>query len=147
MPEDGWRVAATFDSTDVQAAGSGAPLPALEVGASSCCSCLREHFVVASGRPPPLARKAASFRFDHGPAHAQWFRGAWRQLPELSVSRVGAAMAVLEDGLYITGGVDEVTGEFHASAERLADDLGSWRAVPWFQMPRAPHGCGAARRL
>eukprot|EP00913_Durusdinium_trenchii_P005445 g5075.t1 len=133
LPEDGWRAVV-------------APLGDVEVGASSCCVALGDELIVASGRPPALARKVAGFRFAKPPTDPLWFHGSWRQLPDLDKARVGGAMAVVDDYLYITGGVDETTGEFHNTAERLAArprDVEDWQSVPWFQMPRALHAHNA----
>lgn len=120
---DGWRVVGAEAS--------------VEVGHSSCAAEYEGELVVASGRPRRYARSAAAFGFSAQPADAEWWRGSWRQLPSLAKARVGGSLAVVYGKLYITGGVDERSGEFRNDAERLDQD--QWVSVPWFQMPRALH--------
>lgn len=122
--EHGWR--AVHASTE-----------SIRVGRSSCATTYNGELVVASGRPVPFAKSVAAFSFSSSADDPYWFRGSWRQLPDLSVSRVGASIAVVYGRLYITGGVDEETGEFYKDAERLDGD--EWVRVSWFEMPRALH--------
>lgn len=121
--KDGWRI--------VQA-----PL-SVDVGHSSCATEYEGELVVASGRPVAYARSAAAFRFSTDAKDAEWWVGSWRQLPDLDKARVGGSLAVVHGRLYITGGVDETSGDFCRDAERL--DGEQWVAVPWFKMPRALH--------
>ncbi|CAE7281035.1 unnamed protein product [Symbiodinium natans] len=124
LPEDGWRAVE-------------APTSHVKVGASSCACAFQGELIVASGRPRCFSKRVAGFRFSADASQPLWWHGTWRQLPNLHCGRVGGAMAVVYNRLYITGGVDEDTGEFYDTAERLAEE--SWECVPWFQMPRALH--------
>mmetsp|Transcript_112027 Transcript_112027/g.317209 ORF Transcript_112027/g.317209 Transcript_112027/m.317209 type:complete len:408 (+) Transcript_112027:41-1264(+) len=120
---DGWRVV----EADCE----------VRIGESSVACTYRDELVVASGRPPLYGRCAAAFSFRAPASDPDWWRGSWRQLPDLNAVRVGASMAVVQGRLYITGGVDETTGQFSGDAERLEGD--AWARVPWFEMPRALH--------
>eukprot|EP00439_Symbiodinium_sp_Y106_P026433 s1163_g3.t1 len=124
VPEDGWRAVE-------------APNSHVKVGASSCACAFRGELIVASGRPRCFSKCVAGFRFSADASQPLWWHGTWRQLPKLQSARVGGALVEVYDRLYITGGVDEETGEFYDTAERLAEE--SWDCVSWFQMPRALH--------
>ncbi|CAE8726963.1 unnamed protein product [Polarella glacialis] len=121
---DGWRIVEAREDS-------------VMVGQSSCAATFEGELVVASGRPTRFAQKAAAFSFSTGPEAVEWWRGSWRQLPDLEKARVGGSLAVVHGRLYVTGGVDETTGQFQACAERLEGH--SWVRVPWFKMPRALH--------
>eukprot|EP00928_Gymnodinium_smaydae_P053858 TRINITY_DN37760_c0_g1_i1.p1 TRINITY_DN37760_c0_g1~~TRINITY_DN37760_c0_g1_i1.p1 ORF type:complete len:439 (+),score=70.37 TRINITY_DN37760_c0_g1_i1:43-1359(+) len=126
VPEDGWR--------EVEEIG-----PSNENLSNSSCACAHNgELVVASGRPPRVAKTAFAFAFAKCDGD-RWWRGSWRTLPTLRAARVGGSLAVVRGRLYVTGGVDEVTGQFSKDAERLAVDESSWESVPWFEMPRALH--------
>ena len=114
---------------------------------SLCCAVHGDELVVASGRPPKFARRTAALRFTRSREDERWHEGAWRQLGRLRRARVGAALVEVAGRLYITGGVDEGSGEFFTDAERLEGD--EWEPVPWFRMPRAlhAHACLALPRL
>merc|ERR1712150_291100 len=120
---DGWRV--------VESSAS------VEVGHSSCATEYDGELVVASGRPTRFDKRVAAFRFSGNATDAEWWLGSWRQLPDLAKARVGGSLCVVHGKLYITGGVDEVSGVFCDDAERLDKDC--WVRVPWFKMPRALH--------
>lgn len=122
--QDGWRI--------VEA-------PLVEVGHSSCCTDFNGELIVASGRPTRYARSVAAFQFSTRATEAEWWKGSWRQLPDLNKARVGGSMCAVNGKLYITGGVDETSGDFCDDAERLKDEGGEWTLVPWFKMPRALH--------
>jgi len=131
--EDGWRKVVLPDGNAEH----------VQVGTSSCAAEYNDELVVVSGRPSGFARRCAAFRFLAGePSLDEWHHGRWRQLPDLNCARVGGALVVVEGKLYVTGGVDEETGEFRADAERLDDaaEPPCWKPVPWLHLPRALHG-------
>ena len=114
---------------------------------SACCAVYRGELIVASGRPKRFSLRTAALRFTNSRDDERWYEGAWRQLGNLKRARVGAALVEVAGRLYITGGVDEGSGEFFTDAERLEGD--EWEPVPWFRMPRAlhAHACLALPRL
>jgi len=126
--EDGWRVVEAHEP--------------IRLGRTSCAATYKGELVVASGRPMPYSRCAAGFKFTQPASSSElWHMGEWRQLPNLNCARVGGALFVVEDKLYISGGVDEETAEFHSDCERLDEHLSPprWTTLSWFEMPRSLH--------
>ena len=82
----------------------------------SCCAVFEDELVLASGRPSTCAKNAGAMALIT-PAHAtDWHRGRWRQLPPLSVGRVGGGALVIHGRLLVTGGCDEVKRQFDGGA-------------------------------
>lgn len=85
----------------------------------SCCAVFEDELVLASGRPSTCAKNAGAMALIT-PAHAtDWHRGRWRQLPPLSVGRVGGGALVIHGRLLVTGGCDEVKRQFDGGAEYM----------------------------
>lgn len=128
---DGWRVAELPEDNALN----------VHVGSSGCASTFGNEFVVVSGRPATYARRAAAFRFTGQLTEDTWYQGCWRRPPDIVVARVGGALTEIEGRLYVSGGVDEQTGDFRDDFERLDEHCSPpcWAPVPGLRMPRALH--------
>lgn len=131
-PELGWITCWRLGDADVR------PL----VGVSACAGIQwGRHFVVTTGRGGSAACEVMAFSFlfppnatsldDGAQAAPLWAAGQWAALGTTGpTGRVGCALAVVHDVLYVSGGVDEGSGgSFDGSVARWAGSSGDLPAA------------------
>ena len=98
--------------------GSWHQLPQMPGPRSAMGFCTwRGKLIVAGGRGGDRDSHASVWSFDGR---------AWETLPSMKYERMGPALTVFEDTLWVVGGVDHVLNDFVPAVERFDEKGGTW---------------------